>query len=280
MDQSGYAVDSRGNQLLVREQFPLHTGLDIESRKRASPLVFFRGIPHAGRVKGHVEFQGFGLIERAEFVSQLDQQSQRAFSNVRYDFIVMSLVSEGEEFDWDWINARRDPNLTNDDCLSLAPAAWRWWVKYGSTSLPRVRRMLSRLRTVSATDQRPPDDSKQGRTLGAITQHYANRKHRFELLAEHVVQDVVITSGMDYVRGWITPASGDGGADFIASRCWTGAQRDQASLARAGQMREGEYANQREPHRAHRRSSPSGMDRCLCRDKLLFEASTGRGHRR
>ena len=83
VDQPGYAVDSPGNQLLVREQFPLHTGLDVESRKRASPLVFFRGVPHAGKAKGHVEFQGFGVIERAEFVSQLDQKSQRAFSNVR-----------------------------------------------------------------------------------------------------------------------------------------------------------------------------------------------------
>jgi Restriction endonuclease AspBHI N-terminal/Restriction endonuclease len=215
VDQPGYAVDSPGNQLLVREQFPLHSGLDIESRKRASPLVFFRGVPHAGKAKGHVEFQGFGVVERAEFVSQLDQKSQRAFSNVRYDFVVMSAVSEGEELDWGWINARRDPTLTNDDCLARAPAAWQWWVKHGSTSLPKVRRMLSRLRTVSAEEQRPPDGSKQGKTLVAITQHYADRKHRFELLAEHVIQDVVTTSGMDYVRGWITPRSADGGADFI-----------------------------------------------------------------
>ena len=215
VDRPGYAVDSPGNQLLVREQFPLHTGLDVESRKRASPLVFFRGVPHEGKGKGHVEFQGFGVIERAEFVSQLDQKSQRAFSNVRYDFVVMSAASEDEELDWDWINARRDPALTNDACLKRAPETWQWWVKHGSASLPKVRRMLSQLRTVSADEQRPQAGSKQDKILASIMQHYADRKHRFELLAEHVVQDVVVSSGMDYVTGWITPRSADGGADFI-----------------------------------------------------------------
>ena len=204
-----------GNQLLVREQFPFHTGLDPESRKRAAPLVFFRGVPHGGNVKGHVEFQGFGLIERAEFVSQLDQKTQRAFSNVRYDFVVMSAVSEGEEFDWNWINARRNPDLSDDDCLALAPSAWQWWVKNGSTSLSRVRRMLSRLKTVNAEEQRPVPGSREARILQSISQHYCNRKHRFELLAEHVVEDVVTSSGMDYVKGWITPRSADGGADFV-----------------------------------------------------------------
>ena len=145
----------------------------------------------------------------------MDQKTQKAFSNVRYDFVVMSAVSEGEEFDWNWINARRNPKMSDDDCLALAPAAWQWWVKNGSTSLPRVRRMLSRLKTVNAEEQKPAPGSKEARVLQFITQHYADRKHRFELLAEHVVENVVTSSGMDYVRGWITPRSADGGADFV-----------------------------------------------------------------
>jgi hypothetical protein len=213
--QPGYAVDSPGNQLLVREQFPLHTGLDVESRRRAAPLVFFRGIPHQGKIKGHVEFQGFGLMERAEFVSQLDQTSQRAFSNVRYDFLVMTSVSEGEDFDWNWINSRRNPSLSDGDCLARAPAAWQWWVRNGSTALPRVRRMLSRLKTANAAEQRPAAGSKEEKILHTVVQHYANQKHRFELLAEHVVEDLVTASGIDYVKGWITPRSADGGADFV-----------------------------------------------------------------
>lgn len=215
VDQGGYAVDSPGNQLLVREQFPLHTGLDIETRKRATPLLFFQGVPHAGKSQGYVQFQGFGIIERAEFVSQLDQKTQRAFSNVRYDFVVMSAVSEGEELDWDWINARRDPTLSLDECLRRAPAAWQWWVKHGTPSLPRVRRLLSRLRTVAPDEQRPKLGSRQHKVLQSIADHYADRKHQFELLAEQVVQDLVMDSGMSYVRGWITPRSADGGADFI-----------------------------------------------------------------
>ena len=79
--------------------------------------MLFRGVPQAGKSQGYVQFQGFGVIERAEFVSQLDQKTQRAFSNVRYDFVVMSAVSEGEELDWSWINARRDPSVSLDECL-------------------------------------------------------------------------------------------------------------------------------------------------------------------
>ena len=75
--------------------------------------------------------------------------------------------------------------------------------------------MLSQLRTVSADEQRPQAGSKQDKILASIMQHYADRKHRFELLAEQVVQDVVVSSGMDYVPGWITLRSADGGADFI-----------------------------------------------------------------
>ena len=51
--------------------------------------------------------------------------------------------------------------------------------------------------------------------MQSIADHYADRKHQFELLAEQVVQDLVMDSGMSYVRGWITPRSADGGADFI-----------------------------------------------------------------
>ena len=185
---------------------------DEETRHSA---VVLPGRTPRREVQGYVQFQGFGIIERAEFVSQLDQKTQRAFSNVRYDFVVMSAVSEGEELDWDWINARRDPTLSLDECLRRAPAAWQWWVKHGPPSLPRVRRLLSRLRTVAPDEQRPKLGSREHKVLQSIADHYADRKHRFELLAEQVVQDLVMDSGMSYVRGWITPRSADGGADFI-----------------------------------------------------------------
>ena len=136
-------MDSPGNKLLVTEQCPRTLAWSWIAGEGRAPLIFFKGVPHSGKVKGHVEFQGFGLIERAEFVSQLDPKTQKAFSNVRYDFAVMSSVAEGEDVDWDWINARRDSSLSLDECLACAPAAWQWWVANGTASLPRVRRMLS-----------------------------------------------------------------------------------------------------------------------------------------
>ena len=130
-------------------------------------------------------------------------------------------------------SARRDPKMSDDDCLALAPSAWRSWGR--SRVDVRCRESaecLSRLEDGRTRRSRGPPLARRRRALlRSVAQRYADRKHRFELLAEHVVQNVVASSGMDYVRGWITPRSPDGGADFVeAARRRRRARRDEARL--------------------------------------------------
>jgi hypothetical protein len=128
----------------------------------------------------------------------------------------VSLAEEGEEFDWSWINRRRDPEVDIDTCLSGAPAAWRRWVEYGPESLDLVRRRVSKLQVVKPRDQLPLPGSREEKALRRIYAFYADRpKARFEALAEIVAERVITASGGDYVRGGLTRASADGGIDFI-----------------------------------------------------------------
>jgi hypothetical protein len=203
-----------GNKILLQE-FARHQSTDLATRRTSTPLLFFLSVPHEGRVKGNVKFQGFGIVERAELVSQWDVKAERSFPNYRFDFAVLGLAEEGEEFDWKWINARRDKELSLDATLELAPASWKKWMRGGQAHLERVRRRVAQLRTVKEIDQRPPPGSKEEKVLNEIYAFYDKGKHRFEGLAELVAERVIRATGANYRSGWITPASSDGGADFI-----------------------------------------------------------------
>lgn len=207
-----------GNKLLL-DQFALFRSASREDRLRAAPLVFFKGVPHEGHAQGHLRFEGYGLIERAERVSQVDTKTGTSFTNYRYDCVVMSLVEENEVFSWDWINARRDPALSLEESNLLAPKAWQAWVAGGSHSLAKVRRSVASQLVTDAKDQQPAVGSREARILQAIYDFYSvdnKTKARFEALAEIVAEHLLRPNATRYFQGWITPPSGDGGADFIA----------------------------------------------------------------
>jgi hypothetical protein len=113
--------------------------LPIVSRSTAAPLIYFRTVPHAGKAKGHVVFQGFGTIESAERVSQFDQRRNRYFANYRFDLVVFRMDAEQEGLDWSWITSRRDPSLTLRETLALAPQAWGHWIRLGARTIGNSR---------------------------------------------------------------------------------------------------------------------------------------------
>lgn len=206
-----------GNKLLL-EQFALYRSASREDRLKAAPLVFFKGVPHEGSTQGHLRFEGHGIIERAERVSQVDSQNLTSFTNYRYDCVVMSLSEENETFSWDWINARRDPSTSLEEANRLAPKAWQLWVERGSDSLSKVRRSVASQLVTDATEQQPEAGSREERILRRVYDYYSTSnqtKARFEALAELVAEHVLRPNSTRYVRGWITPPGGDGGADFI-----------------------------------------------------------------
>jgi Restriction endonuclease len=63
--------------------------------------------------------------------------------------------------------------------------------------------------------QLPAAGSPEAAALEQVLGFYERRKHRFEALAELVAERVLRGHGADYRPGWLTPASSDGGADFV-----------------------------------------------------------------
>ncbi|MFD7645599.1 restriction endonuclease [Kitasatospora sp. NPDC059795] len=203
-----------GNAALL-EAFDSHQAPTVEGRTAAAPLLLFRSVPWNGKAKGHVQFCGVGLIERAERVVQWAGQADATFTNYVFDLAVIDLSAEEDRLDWDWVSARREAGRSDADTLALAPAAWREWVKHGHSALPRVRRRVARSRVVKVKDQQPAGNSRLKADLQAVYQRFDGDKHAFETLASAVAARVLRASGHSYAEHWITRRSGDGGADFV-----------------------------------------------------------------
>ena len=204
-----------GNKSLLQAHL-VHSAIDPTERCAAVPIIFFRRTSVDGVPKGFVRFQGFGVIERVERITQFDPRKNASFTNYVYDFAVLSLARENEVFSWDWINSRRNSTLTDTECFQLAPASWKNWLAGGESALSRNRRRASKLLVTKAKEQMPEDGSRAYKVLQQICFYYAKQKHRFEGLAYAVTKRLLSASHGQFVDGWITPSGGDGGADFIA----------------------------------------------------------------
>lgn len=203
-----------GNKVLL-EAHRVHSAIDPGERLAAVPILFFRRTTVNGVRKGFVRFEGLGVIERAERVTQSSPKGGASFTNYVYDVAILALAEENELFDWTWINRRRESVSTDLDCLGLAPRAWRRWLKEGPSSIARNRRRVSKLLVTKPKDQLPEVGSKAAVILADIVHYYSLRKHRFEGLAYAIARKLLSGTGGRYLDGWITPSGGDGGADFI-----------------------------------------------------------------
>jgi hypothetical protein len=208
-------AEAPGNKLLLA-MHGVHTAVETEARRAAVPILFFRRTTVAGVRKGFVQFQGLGVIERAERITQVAPRIEGSFTNYVYDIAVLALADENELFDWRWINQRRDGRLDDVECLTLAPAAWKRWLMAGPAAVARNRRHVSKLQITRRQDQLPEPGSRISTALEDILRFYAPQRHRFEGLAYAVTRKLLHSTGGQFTEGWITPASGDGGADFIA----------------------------------------------------------------
>ncbi len=205
---------TQGNRALL-DAFMTHSSPDREVRETACPVILFKRVRVGSRTKGNVQFQGFGIVRRAERITQFDRKLQRPFTNYMFDFTVFSSSEENEEFDWDWVSTRRDTLASNAVCMRKAPASWKNWVLHGETAVERSRRRVYSVRTFSVEEQRPAPKSSEAKALGCIYDFYRSRRSRFESLASLVAGTVLGGDSKIYREGWITPASSDNGADFI-----------------------------------------------------------------
>lgn len=207
--------DAPGNKALLN-QFELHSTQDSQKRKLAAPIIFFKSVRYEGQSKGRVQFFGFGVIRRVELITQYDRNNGRFFSNYVFDFTILKLNKENQKLSWAWITDRRNAKLSLDETLRHAPFSWRQFIYRGPAALNQLRYHYVAQFVKPKEDQQPPVDSIEYTTLEQIYQHYTTtKKHRFEGLAEKIVAAIFQESNARYHRGWITAASGDGGADFI-----------------------------------------------------------------
>lgn len=206
-----------GNKALLR-QFEIHNSSDPEIRKNACPIIFFKRVPFKNKVKGYVEFNGFGVITNAERIVQHNRKTNSDFVNYSFDFAVLDMSAENEQFNWEWINLRRDKDISIEETLSKAPIAWKDWIKQGNKSLDRIRRNVYKLLVLSSSEQKPEEGSKELKNLKEIYNFYSkpdSEKKRFENLASIVTEHLIRKSAITYRSGWITRGSGDSGIDFI-----------------------------------------------------------------
>ena len=137
-------------------------------RLQAAPLLFF-----VAPERGAVEFRGFGLIENVELVAQIEPETGEAFSNYAFDCALLNLATEGEQFDWRWIAARKDPAQSLQATLDLAPSSWKDWVSNGSEAVSRSRRVVARMGITRREEQLPPPGSPEEHVLKEVYDFYS-----------------------------------------------------------------------------------------------------------
>lgn len=205
--------DSKRNKDLI-EAFSFHSSPDASVRCFSVPIVFFKRVQVNGKAKGYVQFQGLGIIQAVELITQVDFE-KKAFSNFVFYCGILDLKHENENFNWQWINDRRNPNLTLRQTLKSAPQSWKEWLKHGSEFVEKYKRHVSKTLVEKTADQQLDNNSKEHKILVDIYKYFSKRKSRFELLAARVTEHFLQKAGNQYIAGWITPQSGDHGADFV-----------------------------------------------------------------
>ena len=134
----------KGNKALLK-QFEIHNSSNIDVRRGACPIIFFKSKSIDGKQKGYLEFNGFGIITNAERIVQHNRNTNKDFVNYVFDFAVLETNLENEYFDWEWINHRRDKNLSIEETLKKAPSSWKKWIRLGNKSIDSLRRNVFKL---------------------------------------------------------------------------------------------------------------------------------------
>jgi hypothetical protein len=201
-------LQSRGNAILSRAQL-FYT--DPELRKFAPPVLLFTQCEINGNRKGYREFSGYGIPTHFMLVSQREKEAEGYFTNLVIELALFRLDTENEEFDWNWIDLRRDSSLPADTVLKAAPSAWKLWVQEGEAAIEKCRRRIARHSIVSTREQLDYPETDKA-LVAKVAVFYSACPHAFEGLASLIAERVV---GQNCKRGWITKRSADGGVDFV-----------------------------------------------------------------
>ena len=208
------ASDTPGNKVTLSVIKHYNAKNEID-RHKAPPIIVTRTIKINGKT-GFREFIGFGIIDsKVELVQQYEKDGNRVFSNYQFEVTLLKL-QDGELFDWDWIDDRRDGSLNIKISNNKAPISWKKWIADGNKCLPEIRLLIKRYHLMSVKQQQKmPLQNKQ--LLDALLNtHYPNPTVdgiRFESMASFIA--CCFFRKQKYLRGWITQGSSDKGVDFV-----------------------------------------------------------------
>lgn len=201
-------LEGRGNRKFAEIQ---HFYFDPKMHVFAPPILMFIQKETLGSRKGYREFSGYGIPVRCMINTQREKKSSRYFTNLTIELALFSLAKENEQFDWAWIDARRNGELDANQALQFAPKAWREWVKNSRSAIERCRRNIAKHKIVKVREQGSITAAEKV-ILNEVYAFYAKKKHPFEGLASYVATRIV---GHGCKRGWVTKRSGDMGIDFV-----------------------------------------------------------------
>lgn len=208
------ANDTFGNKKVL-ENLPLYFSKNRSERLKAPPILVTKTIK-IGNKTGFRQFIGIGIInEPPILVQQYEKGNNNVFTNYQFEITLISLASE-DLFNWDWIDDRRNKNISDEDSLKNAPKNWIKWVNAGSEVVSKIQLKINTYRLISESEQRDllPNNKKIIDDLLNI--HYPDPiidGIRFEALASFIT--TLYFSDKNYYRGWITVGSGDRGVDFV-----------------------------------------------------------------
>ena len=95
---------------------------------KAAPVISFERVKVGSKIKGYLKFVGFGFVARAEQLTEFPVHGP-SFENFRFQLRFLQPHSE-TLLDWEWISARRNRTLSDEDCLRhavvMANGRTRW----------------------------------------------------------------------------------------------------------------------------------------------------------
>lgn len=208
------AASTFGNKLIL-SVLDLYVSKEIDDRLKAPPIIITRTIKHKGKT-GFREFIGFGLItESPKLVQQYEKTTNRVFSNYQFEVTLLKLY-DGEKFNWEWIDDRRDESISITNSLKHAPKSWKEWVKNGISTISKNRLRIKSYRILSEKEQSNMPNKNREIIDQLLNVHYPNPVKdgiRFEALASFVTK--LYFNSEKYYRGWITVGSSDRGVDYV-----------------------------------------------------------------
>jgi len=226
------AEESRGNKVMI-EAFKLYNSREKEQRMMAPPLLVFSQENVRGKMTGYRSFQGYGIIKDINYRTQYEKEGKGIFTNLVFLIYFFNLERENNQFDWEWIDQRRDGTLSSKDALAKAPLSWKKWVDKGETIIDSCRGKIHSHQIIPRRVQQGLT-IKEEKIIESVLSYYSEKKHhKFEGLASLIAKRIL---GNRYTQGWITPRTGDEGIDFVG-RLDLGEDMSRASLVVAGEAK-------------------------------------------